>query len=273
MVKCIFGDTLMHLHKSKKNVWAKKESIQKDLIDNKEVIKLIYPFSQWLRSLTCQLNRNYYVLHQFLLVMNKWLWWHILTQINAFHFIYHKTLALRTLFENTSSAWNFWFVHLVIFLIQSTSRQHKCIDAQNSSWAFILCIFMPWQPPEPENCPNFQMTLYQLLASMLMVVPVATLSTLAEISRCSCMQYFVFAGSRSAPHEGKRQRCAATSWKMALIIAVLDFWGAIVSNLTTTTAHSFRWFMWSHWTMLMPPAEQNFIAFVWRETFKRGENN
>ena len=128
-------------------------------------------------------------------------------------------------------------------------------------WELSLHIFfMPWQPAEPEDWPTLHEMLFQLLASMLMIVTIAALRILAVISRCIWMHVFLFAGSRPAPPMGKRLGCAATTWKMALLSATLNFWGLVAPNLIVTMVCSFRWFMSSHLMMLMLQCDQNFIA-------------
>ena len=124
--------------------------------------------------------------------------------------------------------------------------------------------FMPWQSPQPECWASTQMMSFQSLAPMIIIMAIAALSALALVGMCSWMQCFMFAGSRSAPHQGKRPQCAATPQKMALISAILDDWSIIAPNLKTMMVHSFGWLMSSHLMMLTMQREQTFNAFTGR---------
>ena len=114
------------------------------------------------------------------------------------------------------------------------------------------------QPSEPDNWPTPQVMSFQSLASMLMIMTIAALSTFTVVSRCSWTWCFTFAGSRSTPCVEMRPWCI----KDGINQCYAGFLRCSFTKCVKKNVCWFRWLMSLYMMMLMLPGEQNFITFM-----------
>ena len=154
-----------------------------------------------------------------------------------------------------------FYVNLVILLSTCfhAGQTELICEAQQELSFHVSSHYGSHQSPRTDPPPMWSL---QSLASMLTMVAIAALRTCAVVRKCSWMWCLIVVGSRSAPHEGKWWWCAATSWKIALMRASLDFWGVFAPNMIPMMVCSLKLLMLLHLIMLMLPGEQNFMAFM-----------